>query len=191
MSVDILGTSWDQCRSMVQYSFTSTETRRLVRTDSPGRPPRLSHSSWTMIFIWLTDVLIQASKVRLDKKIRVVRVYSFFHSVKLSLTCFRLVSQILIVTRFPMLHQHVCNCVPFVLISPMTNFTSCLSVLCFHPYAVVIPFSSVCTVCVEYTVKYGFKVHITKYCAFAQTFRNLFFFFFLKYKTFLHAVSFI
>ena len=49
MSVDILGTSWDQCRSMVQYSFTSTETRRLVRTDSPGRPPRLSHSSCTMI----------------------------------------------------------------------------------------------------------------------------------------------
>ena len=27
---------------MVQYSFTSTETRRLVRTDSPGRPPGLS-----------------------------------------------------------------------------------------------------------------------------------------------------
>ena len=60
MSVDILGTSWDQCQSMVQYSFTSTETRRLVRTDRPGRPPRLSHSSWTMIrldsndfgFIW-------------------------------------------------------------------------------------------------------------------------------------------
>ena len=48
MSVDILGTSWDQCRSIVQYSFTSTETRRLVRTDSPGRPPRLLHSSWTM-----------------------------------------------------------------------------------------------------------------------------------------------
>ena len=50
MSADILGTSWDQCRSMVQYSFTSTETRRLVRTDSPGRPPRLSHSSWAMTF---------------------------------------------------------------------------------------------------------------------------------------------
>ena len=48
MSVDILGTSWDQCRSMVHYSFMSTETRRLVRTDSPGQPPRLSHSSWTM-----------------------------------------------------------------------------------------------------------------------------------------------
>ena len=48
MSVDILGTSCDQCRSMVQYSFMSMETRRLVRTDSPGQPPRLSHSSWTM-----------------------------------------------------------------------------------------------------------------------------------------------
>ena len=48
MSDDILGTSWDQCRNMVQYCFTSTETRRLVRTDGPGRPPRLSHSSWTM-----------------------------------------------------------------------------------------------------------------------------------------------
>ena len=52
MSVDILGTSWDQCRSMVQYSFTSTETRRLVKTDSLGRPPRLSHSSWTMYVKW-------------------------------------------------------------------------------------------------------------------------------------------
>ena len=51
MSVDILGTSRDQCRSMVQYSFTSTETRRLVRMDSPGWPPRLSHSSWTTVRI--------------------------------------------------------------------------------------------------------------------------------------------
>ena len=51
MSVDILGTSWDQCVSMVQYCFTSMETRRLVRTDSPGRPPRLSHNSWTMNLI--------------------------------------------------------------------------------------------------------------------------------------------
>ena len=32
MSVDILGTSWDWCRSMVRYCFTSRETRRLVRT---------------------------------------------------------------------------------------------------------------------------------------------------------------
>ena len=36
MSVDILGTSWDQCVSMFQYCFTSTETVRLVRTDGPG-----------------------------------------------------------------------------------------------------------------------------------------------------------
>ena len=49
MSADMLGTSWDQCWSMVQYSFTSTETRRLVRTDSPPPPPPPpSHSSCTM-----------------------------------------------------------------------------------------------------------------------------------------------
>ena len=29
--VDIFGTSWDQCRSMVQYCFTSTETVSLVK----------------------------------------------------------------------------------------------------------------------------------------------------------------
>ena len=49
MSVDVLGTSCDQCWSMVQCSFTSTEARRLVRTDSPGHQPRLSHSLWTLI----------------------------------------------------------------------------------------------------------------------------------------------
>ena len=43
-----LGTNCDQCRSTVQYCFTSTETVRLVRTESPGRPPRLSHSSRTL-----------------------------------------------------------------------------------------------------------------------------------------------
>ena len=43
----LLGTSCDWCRSTVQYSFMSMKTRRLVRMDSPGRPPRLSHSSWT------------------------------------------------------------------------------------------------------------------------------------------------
>ena len=48
MSVDILGTNCDQCRSMVRCCFTSTETVRLIRTGSPGRPPRLSHSSWTL-----------------------------------------------------------------------------------------------------------------------------------------------
>ena len=43
--VDILGANCDQCMSMVQCSFTSTETIRLIRTGSPRRPPRLSHSS--------------------------------------------------------------------------------------------------------------------------------------------------
>ena len=45
MSVDILGTNCDQCRSTVHCCFTSIETVRLIRTESPGRPPRLSHSS--------------------------------------------------------------------------------------------------------------------------------------------------
>ena len=31
-----------------QYCFTSTETIRLVRMGSPGRPPWLSHRSWTL-----------------------------------------------------------------------------------------------------------------------------------------------
>ena len=53
MSVDILGTNCDQCVSMVQCCFTSTETVRLIRTRSPGRPPRLSHSSWTLRFVYL------------------------------------------------------------------------------------------------------------------------------------------
>ena len=48
--VDILGTNCDQCVSMVQCCFMSTETVRLIRTGSPGRPPRLSHSSWTLIW---------------------------------------------------------------------------------------------------------------------------------------------
>ena len=50
MSVDILGTNCDQCRSRTVQCccFTSTETVMLVRTEIPGRPPRLSHSSWTL-----------------------------------------------------------------------------------------------------------------------------------------------
>ena len=48
MSVDILGTNCDQCLSMVQCCFTSTETVRLIRTENPGRLPRLSHSCWTL-----------------------------------------------------------------------------------------------------------------------------------------------
>ena len=57
MPVDILGTSWDHFRSIAQYSFTYTETRRLVRTDSPGRLPRLSHRSWTMQWLVIWDLL--------------------------------------------------------------------------------------------------------------------------------------
>ena len=48
MSVVTLGTNCDQCRSMVQCCFTSTETVRLIRMESPGRPPQLSHSPWTL-----------------------------------------------------------------------------------------------------------------------------------------------
>ena len=48
MSVDILGTNCDQWMCMVHCCFTSTETIRLIRMGSPGRPPRLSHSSWTL-----------------------------------------------------------------------------------------------------------------------------------------------
>ena len=49
MSVDILETNCDQCLSMVQCCFTSTETVRFIRTElSQGPPPRLSHSSWTL-----------------------------------------------------------------------------------------------------------------------------------------------
>ena len=38
--VDILGTNCDQCVCTVQCCSTSTETVRLIRTGSPGRPPR-------------------------------------------------------------------------------------------------------------------------------------------------------
>ena len=47
MSVDILGTNCDQCLSRVQCCFTSTETVRLITTESPGLPLRFSHSSWS------------------------------------------------------------------------------------------------------------------------------------------------
>ena len=55
MSVDILGTSCDQCWSMVQYSFTSMDTRRLVRMDSWGRTaedsPLDSHTA-PELWVW-------------------------------------------------------------------------------------------------------------------------------------------
>ena len=65
MSSDILGTSCEQCRSMVQYSFTSTETRRLIRTDNPGRPPRLSHSSWTMLTLRGDELMLNVLRCHL------------------------------------------------------------------------------------------------------------------------------
>ena len=34
---------------MVKYCFTSTQTIRLIRDGSPGRPPRLSHSSGALM----------------------------------------------------------------------------------------------------------------------------------------------
>ena len=58
MSVDIFRASWDQGVSIVQYCFTSTEPIRLVRTESPGRPPRLSHSSWTMSQHSATEIYV-------------------------------------------------------------------------------------------------------------------------------------
>ena len=42
---DILGTNCDECLSMVKCSFTSTETVRLIRTESPGRPTLFFHTA--------------------------------------------------------------------------------------------------------------------------------------------------
>ena len=58
--VDILGTNCDQCLRMVQCCFTSTETIRLIRTASLGRPPRLLHSSWTLCFCDIFWTLINS-----------------------------------------------------------------------------------------------------------------------------------
>ena len=48
--VDTLGTNCDQCLSMVQCCFMSTETIRLISTASLGWPPWLWHSSWTLCY---------------------------------------------------------------------------------------------------------------------------------------------
>ena len=53
MSVDILETSCDQCRSMVQYSFTSTESRRLVRTDTSTLTQPLIFFDFFLIFYFI------------------------------------------------------------------------------------------------------------------------------------------
>ena len=51
MSSDVSWHIRDKLRPMPKHGsiiLYVQETRRLIRTDSPGRPPRLSHSSWTM-----------------------------------------------------------------------------------------------------------------------------------------------
>ena len=68
MSVDILGTNYDQCRSMVQCCFTSTETIRHNRTESPGRPPRLSHSSWALHHVYFIFIYYVRSHFKFGRK---------------------------------------------------------------------------------------------------------------------------
>ena len=56
-----------RCPLVVECCFTSTETIRLIRDGSPGRPPRLSHSSWALMSprhcpATLTAVLGQSHK---------------------------------------------------------------------------------------------------------------------------------
>ena len=65
MSADILGTGWDQCVSTVKSCFTSMETIRLVGTESPGQPPRLSHSSWAAL---IQHVIESADHKQSDKR---------------------------------------------------------------------------------------------------------------------------
>ena len=70
MSADILGTNCDKRRSMVQCCFTSTETVRLIKTESPGRSPRLSHSSLNsaedvpLVGFMYRVLILQACQVR-------------------------------------------------------------------------------------------------------------------------------
>ena len=61
--VDIFGTNCDQCVSMVQCCFTSTETVRLIRTESPGRPPQLSHSSWMLSIAFCSNTAFKAPSI--------------------------------------------------------------------------------------------------------------------------------
>ena len=70
MSTDILGTNCDQRVCMVQCCFTSTETVKLIRTESPGRSPRPSHTSRTLsgkygskrVNIWSSTALKQRTR---------------------------------------------------------------------------------------------------------------------------------
>ena len=48
---NILGTNCDQCRSMVQCCFTSTETVNLSLHCRPGRPPRQLADRFFVLFV--------------------------------------------------------------------------------------------------------------------------------------------
>ena len=91
MSVDILGRSWDQCINMVQYCFTSTETIRLVRTESPGRPPRLSHSFWALTRSFLFWLLLLGSFFSHDLSYPALRFCRFTFSLALIVWSFLLI----------------------------------------------------------------------------------------------------
>ena len=85
--------------SMVQYSFMSMEARRLVRTDSPGQPPRLSHSSRTMTFdCCYFECCFVAWKKGLSLKfacfLTIKRV--FFLTFYVFRSCFRMLSVIIV-----------------------------------------------------------------------------------------------
>jgi len=61
MSSDVGWHIWDKLETNAEarFNIASSETRRLVRTDSEGRPPRLSHSSWTMVrSFWCTMLFV-------------------------------------------------------------------------------------------------------------------------------------
>ena len=56
MSSDVMRHIRDKSWPMPKHGAISLYVhgnQRLVRTDSPGRPRRLSHSSWTMLIPWL------------------------------------------------------------------------------------------------------------------------------------------
>ena len=48
VELHVLGCRWTYYGQIVTNAEASAETVRLIRTESPGRPPRLSHSSWTL-----------------------------------------------------------------------------------------------------------------------------------------------
>ena len=66
--VDILGTNCDQCRSTVQCCFTSTETIRLIRTESPGKGSKERLFILTRTCTFSGKSLCQATKRYLNNR---------------------------------------------------------------------------------------------------------------------------